>query len=53
MNRPADAEIILRLTPTEAGGKTRSIVSGYMPNVEIREDYLTSTKVELLDVSEL
>lgn len=53
MNRPADAQIILRLTPTDAGGKARSILSGYMPNFVIRDNYLTSTKIELLDVSEL
>jgi len=53
MNRPADAEIILRLITVDAGGKTRSIVSGYMPNFAIRDDYLTSTKIELLDVAEL
>lgn len=53
MNRPADAEIVLRLIPTETGGKTRSIISGYMPNLAVRDDYLTSVKIELLDVSEL
>jgi len=29
MNRPPDAEVILRLIPTEAGGKERAILSGY------------------------
>jgi elongation factor Tu len=53
VNRSADAEIILRLTSADAGGKTRSITSGYMPNVAIRDGYLTSAKIELLDASEL
>jgi elongation factor Tu len=53
MNRPADAKIVLHLIPTSAGGKDRSIISGYMPNFAIRDDYLTSTKIELLDASEL
>lgn len=53
MNRPADAEIVLRLLPASAGGKDRSILSGYMPNFAIRDDYLTSVKIELLGASEL
>lgn len=53
MNRPADAEIIFRLIPTVDGGKERPIRSGYMPNFAIRDDYLTSVKIELLDSSEL
>lgn len=53
MNRPADAEIILRLSQADAGAKSRSITSGYMPNFAIRDDYLTSTKIELLDATDL
>jgi len=53
MNRPADAEIIFRLIPTLEGGKDRSIRSGWIPNFKIRDDYLTSAKIELLDTLEL
>ncbi|WP_407364498.1 hypothetical protein HKW97_25055 (plasmid) [Pseudomonas luteola] len=53
LNRPADAEIILRLTPTNAGGKTWSIGSGYLPNFAVHDDYVTSVRIELLDLAEL
>ncbi|MTV39139.1 hypothetical protein [Duganella radicis] len=53
MKRPADAQIILRLLPTDAVGKTRSITSEYMPNFAILDDYLTATKIELLNTPEL
>jgi len=53
MNRPADAKIVLRLIAADVGGKTRSINSGYTPNFAIRHGYLTSAKIELLDVAEL
>ena len=49
INRPPDAEVILYLDPTEAGGKTRSVISGYRPVVAIKDHYLTSTHFELLD----
>lgn len=53
MNRLADAEVMLRLISTADGGKERSILSGYRPNYAIRDDYLTSTNHELIDISEL
>ena len=53
MNCPTDAEIILRLTSTDAAGKTCSISSGYLPNFAVQDDYLTSVRIELLDIAEL
>ena len=48
INRPPDAEVILYLDPTEAGGKTRSVISGYRPVVAIKDHYLTSTHFQYL-----
>ena len=53
MNRNPDAEVILSLIPTESGGKTRSILSGYRPVYCVKPDYWTSTHHELIGVTEL
>ena len=53
MNRPPDAEVILRLISTPDGGKDRAVLSGYRPHYAILEQYLTSATHELIDASEL
>ncbi|GAB3361657.1 hypothetical protein GCM10027430_35630 [Lysobacter tyrosinilyticus] len=53
MNRDPDAQVVLRLTSTQTGGKSRSVTSGYRPNYAIRSDYLTSVHHELIDLYEI
>ena len=53
MNRPADAEIVLRLIATADGGKERAVLTGYRPSYEIQAGFLTSVNHELLGVPEL
>ena len=40
--------IELSLLPTEQGGKTRVIQSGYRPQYKVKSDYLTSGHTELV-----
>jgi len=43
----------LKLTSTKDGGKDRSITSGYRPQDEIKDGYLTSVNHELIDVESI
>lgn len=53
MNHKPDAEVVLKLISTDQGGKEKTVLSGYRPNYEVMENYLTSVIHELIGQGEI
>ena len=47
--KPPDIEALVTFLPTAAGGKIRSVLSGYRPNHLVKDGLLTSGHHEYLD----
>lgn len=52
-NRTPDIEAEVRLLPTEEGGKTKPVLSGYRPQHLIMEGYQTSGEHQYLDLDQV